>query len=352
MLKAHFSKVTLIAAATVCTLSAPAMALSGVAEAEFEAEISEARAKMMGHSAAALEHARNANKIARGESTKAQKARLTARWLEAEALMRLNRSGEASPIIEGALSETAGSFNGSKLHADLLRSHGSLQARQGNFTAALPAFDKAQELYKALGENRSRSIVLLSVGSVYSGARNFDRALSVFQEAKETFPDDPALSLSAHNNSGNALKGLGRYTEAETEFTLALEVAQAKNSPLLNARILTNIAAVQVMDGRTQAAEATAHKAMELAREHGPNWARFVDGVLAQVELNKGDLDRAQAHIEQTFEGEDLEATAAHFRDFHESAVQIYERAGQTAQSKLHLTALQRLDAQVAQLER
>lgn len=352
MLKSPTFKIAPIAAAAVLALGSPAMALSGAAEAEFEAEIGEARAKMMGHSAAALEHARNANKIARGESKKARQARLTARWLEAEALMRLNRSGEASPIIERALDETAGNFNGSKLHADLLRSHGSLQARQGAFAKALPAFEEAQKLYKALGEDRSRSIVLLSVGSVYSGARDFDRALSHFQEAKAAFPDDPALSLSAHNNSGNALKGLGRHAEAESEFTLALELAKAKGSPLLEARILTNIASAQVMDSRADEAEKTALEAMALAREHAPNWSRFVDGVLAQVMLTKGNLTAAQAHIEQTFEGENLDATAAHFRDFHETAAQVYMSAGQKDQSERHTQALERLNAQVARIER
>ena len=352
MLKSHYKILTSIAAPVTLLIGSPAVALSGAEEAAFEAEIGEARSKMMGQSAAALDHARAASKIARGESSKAQKARLTARWLEAEALMRLNRSGEASPIIESALDETKGSFHGSKLHADLLRSHGSLQARKGAFVDALPAFQEAQELYETLGENRSRAIVLLSIGSLYSGARDFESALSYFKQGQAAFPEDPALSLSAHNNSGNALKGLGRYVEAEAELSLALQTPQAKGSPLLRARILTNIASVQVLDGRNEQAEATAIEAMDIAREHAPDWARFVDGVLAQVELARGNLSNAQMHIERTFEGENLEATAAHFRDFHETAVQIYQHAGHSHQSELHVAALQRLNSQVAQLQR
>lgn len=351
MLKSHTRRFAKVATASLLFIGTPVLALSGAEEAAFESEMGEARSKMMGQSAAALEHARNARKIARGESTKAKKARLTATWMEAEALMRLNRSGEASPIIARTLDETAGSFHGSKLHADLLRTHGSLQARSGQFADALPAFDKAQALYEDLGESRSRAIVLLNIGSLYSGAQQFDKALSYFEQGQKAFPQDEGLSLSAHNNSGNALKGLGRYAEAQSAFERALETAPAKGSPLLTARILTNIAAVQVADGRAQSAKASALQAMELAKEHAPDWARFVDGVLAQIEMENGDLTTAQKHIERAFEGENLEATAAHFRDFHKTAADLYTRTGDQNQSDLHKAALTRLNAKVAQLQ-
>lgn len=351
MLKSHSRKLTKIAATAFLFVGAPAMALSSAEEAAFDSEIGEARSKMMGQSAAALEHARNARKIARGESSKAQMARLTASWLEAEALMRLNRAGEASPIIEVTLKEASGSFHGSKLHADLLRSQGSIKARSGQFADALPVFKQAQALYDTLGDKRSQAIVLLNIGSLYSGAHQFEQALMYFQQGNEAFPEDPALSLSAHNNIGNALKGLARYSEAQSAFALALETAPAKGSPLLTARILTNIAAVQVADGRSQEAKATALEAMELAQEHAPDWARFVDGVLAQVEMANGDLGKAQAHIERAFEGENLEATAAHFRDFHETAAELYTQLGDQSQSEQHKSALARLNAKVAQLE-
>ncbi|MEM1052036.1 MAG: hypothetical protein AAGI28_08070 [Pseudomonadota bacterium] len=351
MLKSNFHKLAPVMAAALLVIGSPAAALSGAEEAAFEAEIGEARSKMMSHSAAALKHARNATQIARGENTKAQKARLTARWLEAEALMRLNRANEASPIIKSALRETSASFEGSKLHADLLRSHGSLQARAGAFAEALSNFTDAEKLYQDIGEDRSRAIVLLSIGSLYSGARDFEKALGHFTAAAQAFPNDPALSLSIHNNSGNALKGLGRYSDAEREFTSALSTQKAKSSPILKARILTNIASTQVMDRRTVEAEATAQEAMAIAQEHAPGWARFIDGVLAQIELRKGNLDIAQAYIERAFDGEDLATTASHFREFHETAVVIYERAGRSAHTESHQAALERLDSQIAKLD-
>lgn len=350
MLKVIHRTVAPVIATALLSLGAPAMALSAEAEAAFEAEIREARSNMMAHSDRALDHARKAAKVASGETAKAWQAKLTAQWLEAEALMRLNQHGDASPIINAALEQTASRFAGSKLHADLLRSHGSLSARNGQFAAALGSFQQAQDIFAALGEDRSRAIVLQNIGSVYSGANEFERALEYYRQSEQVFAGDPALSLSAHNNIGNALKGLGRYEEAAARFAAALELAKAKSSPLLEARILTNVAAAQVLGGKLDQGEETAHKAMAIAAEHAPGWMRFIEGVLAQVEFQRGQDGEAQKRIEAAFAGEDLTKTAADFREFHETAVEIYGRAGNAMAVANHRAAIERLNAQVARI--
>lgn len=351
MLKSVHRTVAPIAAAALFALSSPAMALSAEAEVAFDAEIAHARSNMMANSARALDHARTAAKVAVGESAKAKKARLTAQWLEVEALMRLNRAADAFGIVESAIEETARNFSGSKLHADLVKSKASLNARKGAFAEALPGFLEAQRLYAELGEDRSRAMVLQNIGSVYSAARDFERALDHYERAEAVFPGDPALSLAAYNNMGNALKGLGRYEEAAISFAKALDAARAKPSPLLEARILTNIASAQVLDGNVTQGEQTARKAMAIAIEHAPDWTRFIDGVLAQAEFSRGRLDEAKARIAAAFEGEDLAGTGAHFREFHETAIQIYASAGDNDEAARHRKALERLDAQVARLD-
>jgi len=350
MLKSLYNALAPVTAAALIAIASPALALSAAEEAAFEAEIGEAKSKMMAHSATALKHARKASTLALGESVKAKKARLTAQWLEAEALLRLNRSGDAIAIIDKAIAEAETAFSGSKLHADLLRSQGSLNARGGAFSVALPSFLKAQELYADLGEARSQAIVLLNIGSLYSGAREFEQSIAYFRKGRDAFPKDPGLALSAHNNIGNALKGLGRYQEAETAFSKALEFAKQKSSPMLEARILTNIASTQVMGGDAVKAETTATTAMEIAQEHAPTWARFIDGVLAQIELSKGNLAKAETHLERAFDGEDLAKTAAHFREFHETAAECFSRSGNEQQAAAHRAALDRLNRQVAKL--
>ncbi len=350
MLKGNHRTVASIAAGAFLLIGTPAMALSSSAEAAFEAEISEAKTKMMAHSSTALEHARKARKLASGESRKAKKAQLTAQWLEAEALMRMNNAEAAAPIIDAAMGEAKLAFAGSKLHADLLRSQANLNARQGAFAEALPFFKKASALYEKLGDARSQAIVLQNIGSLYSKARMFDMALGFYQKAGEAFPADPGLALSAHNNTGNALKGLGRYEEAEEAFAKALEAAKAKKSPLLEARILTNIASAQALAGKTDEAEKTAASAMSLANEHAPNWARFVHGVIAQIELDREELDKAEEHLSKAFEGQDLTKTAAHFREFHEVAKSVFLKRNEAYTAKLHQDALARLDKGVAKL--
>lgn len=342
----------LIAAPALMSFASPALAMTSAESAAFDAEINEAKSKMMGQSATALEHARKAHQLIASKTIAASKARLTAQWLEAEALLRLNRAGDASTILSDALTKTADRFEGSKLHADLLRSKASLNARSGAFANALPAFLKAQGYYADLGEARSQAIVLLNIGSLYSGARDFEKALDYFREGHKAYPNDQSLGLSAHNNMGNAFKGLKRFQEAEAAFAKALEIAKRKGSPLLEARILTNIASAQVLGGDAEKAKQTADTAMLIAQEHAPNWARFVDGVLAQIALSNGNLEQAQFHLGRAFDGEDLTKTASHFRDFHETAAAVSARMGDEPLESAHRTALVRLDAQVAKLGR
>ncbi|QIG52927.1 EAL domain-containing protein [Altererythrobacter sp. BO-6] len=316
----------------------------------FEAKIAEAKSSMMADSSQALRLAREAGKLATGTGSEADEARLTAKWLEGEALMRLNRASEAAEIISSALSEAEKSIPDSKLYADLLRSQGSIAAISSDYAGALSAFLKAHQRYNLLGEKRSEAIVLQHIGSLYSDARDYERVLRYYRQATATFPEDDALSLSAHNNKGNALKELGRFEEAEEEFRSALKIAEKMESPLLEARILNNIASVQMARGRLAAAEETANTVMAIARRDAPEWVPFINGVRSQIALARGDLKRAEAYLSQTFAGQNLTQTIPYFRDFHQTAYETFRRLGNYRLAAEHMAAFNRLDSQARDL--
>ena len=115
----------------------------------FDAEIGQAKSMMMADSSMALEHAQKAAELVSGDGEEAQQARLTAQWLEGEALMRLNRADEAAQTIRSAISEITLNFPGSKLHADLLRSDASLKVSMGQYGEALSSYLEAHELFDA-----------------------------------------------------------------------------------------------------------------------------------------------------------------------------------------------------------
>jgi tetratricopeptide (TPR) repeat protein len=337
------ASVIALSAALCLGVATPAAAESEMPIDEYSSSIAKAKSNMMADPASALSFAREAEAQVKNEADSAAMQRLTAKWLEAEALMRLNRGEEAAGTIEGALAEAAQKYPNDKIYADLLRSAASSKARAGELRDALDHFKLAQERYQALGDARSRAIVLQNIGSLYNQSEDYKQALAYYREASEVYSDAGSLSLSAHNNMGNALKGLGRYEDAEVEFTKALEIAKGMKSPLLEARILTNLASAQHLSGATAKAETTALEALMLAELHANDWKPFVYGVLAQIEHKRGNLDLADDFISRTFKGRPLDKTNALFRDFHEAALNIYGDRGKADLAAEHNAAIERL---------
>lgn len=350
MSKREYRKLGLLAAALSLAVSTPAIAQTKTQPTQFEQTITEAKSLMMADSAAALKLAREARDQIKGKSDEAVKNRLTSRWLEAEALMRLNRADEAGSIIDRALSKAEEQFPNDKLYADLLRSKAAFKAGAGEYGEAFDCFLKAHDRYKALGDDRSRAIVLQNIGSLYSDARDYTRVLRYYRDASEAFPDDPALSLSAFNNKGNALKELARLTEAEAEFGKALEVAGQMESPLLQARILTNIASTQFLKGELGESDKTIARGLRIAYSGAPEWRPFLYGVRSQIALARGNYGKARSDLEITFASEDLSKTSPFFRDFHETAYKVYSQAGQYKLAAQHLEAFHRIDDEAREL--
>ncbi|MGZ8998697.1 MAG: hypothetical protein ACXW2T_07575, partial [Allosphingosinicella sp.] len=219
---------------------APAQPAAPAPASAFEAKVMAAKTAMMGDPETALKHARAAISLSRNDPN--LQARLigeaTGHWLEGEALIRVNRPTEAQPAIDRGMAIVVQQGAGTKLHADLIKARAALSLVNGAVQSALSDLLAAHKLFQALNESRSQAIVLQNIGSIYLEARDFERALRYYAQAKDVYPDDPALALAAHNNRGNALKELARYGEAEEEFEVALKAARAIGSDLLQARIL------------------------------------------------------------------------------------------------------------------
>ena len=347
---ANLGKRAAIACAIALATPAAAWAQTGDMPAAAERKLADAKAAMMADSAEALRLAREVGNEASQDTVQARRTRLTAQWLQAEALIRLNRQDEAQTIVSAASEEAAASFASEKIYADLLRSQASLNALGGNYGEALSSFLEAHDRYKSLGDTRSQAIILQNVGSLYSDARDFERVMRYYRQANDTHSGDPALSLSAHNNIGNALKELDKFEEAKAEFETALDIAVEMGSPMLEARILTNIASTQLHLEDYAGARETIERSARLARADAPSWLPFVFGVRSQINLETGDLAGARADIERVFADQDLTATSPYFRDFHHTAHKVYTASGAHAHAIDHLQAYYRLDGQARDL--
>jgi signal transduction histidine kinase len=315
----------------------------------FEAAVTAAKTSMMADPPAALAHAREAESFADTQPpSPAQRAALaTSLWLEGEALTRVNKTDEACKILAraAALAEADGRID--KLDGDLALSQARLAEATSDIGGALKSYHRAHDIFAKLNIPRFESLALQGLGSIYDKAHDFDHEIEYYRRASQVYSEDPALELSAANNIGFALQQLGRYDEALKDLNRALALAQKMGSTFLEARILTNIAAVQAKSHKFADAERSANRALKLL---GPKdedgWAPFVWGVKAETEFERHDLDRAAVYLEKAFRGVDLKTTIAPFRDMHEIAYKVYSAKGNDALALAHLAAFKRLDDQ------
>jgi diguanylate cyclase (GGDEF)-like protein len=326
--------------------AAPATSAAPVASSRFETEVSAAKAAMMADPAVALKHARAAVELSKTNSKAAERAsgELTGRWLEGEALVRVNRPAEAKPIIENALAMAARHLPNSKLHADLLKARAGVALLNHEVTVALSDLLTAHEIFRKIAEPRSQAIVLQNIGAIYLEARDYARALNYYEQADDAFDGDPALAVSSHNSRAIALKELGKPTEAELEFKKALVLARKMESALLEARILTNIASAQVLNGKLAHADENARAGLRLSINSAEGWEPYLWGVRAQVALARGDLQAGRSYIEKAFDGIDIAKTNILHRDFHDTARHIYARLGDFDRAYAHMAAFKRVD--------
>jgi signal transduction histidine kinase/Flp pilus assembly protein TadD/CheY-like chemotaxis protein len=323
-----------------------------VAAEAYGAAIENAKTVMMADPQEALAQSDRALILAEqqsGQDTATNRA--TAMWLKAEALIGLNRLDEAGAIATEALAIVEKAAPGTKLNGDLLRSRGAVQALLGNVQQALADYQRAHRIYRKARIPRSQAIALNDLGQIYWEAGDYRRSLDYYKQAVEIYNDDPGFALGNHNNLGETYKALEQYADAEREYGLAIVAAKELGSTLLETRILSNLALMQIEQGKLAAAQTITNRAIVLSRNgEAADWRRFVYGVEARLAYARGDRQRAARLIDQTFAGSDLNTTELSYREFHELGAKVFDEIGETPKALAHLRAFQRLDSQARDL--
>jgi signal transduction histidine kinase len=323
-----------------------------VAAEAYGAAIENAKTVMMADPQEALAQSDRALILAEqqsGQDTATNRA--TAMWLKAEALIGLNRLDEAGVIATEAMTDVERAAPGTKLNGDLMRSRGAVQALLGNVQQALADYQGAYKIYRKAKVPRSQAIALNDLGQIYWEAGDYRRSLDYYKQAVEIYNDDPGFALGNHNNLGETYKALEKFADAEREYGLAIVAAKELGSRLLETRILSNLALVQIEQGKLVEAEFTTNRALALSRYgEAADWRRFVIGVEARLAYERGDRQRAARLIDQTFLGADLNTTELPYREFHELGAKVFDETGQPLKALAHLRAFQRLDSQARDL--
>ena len=280
-----------------------------------------------------------------GDAKARERALVTVDWLRAEALTRTNRPAESLKIATAALRRAAQVVPNSRLMGDLALARGGAAAATGDVQRALSDYQWGFRIYQQAHEPRQQSLALQNIGSLYNDARDYQNALRYEQQALESYAGEPALELTAYNTRGNALIELGQSRAAVVEYRKALVAARKMASPMLETRVLQNLARSQANSGEYDAAETTLNAAYAIAR-NGPAaaWRPALDGVAALVALRRNRLDQAHMLIERTFAEAGRASAMMPLRDFHLTAYQIYRARGQRDAALSHYESYHRLD--------
>lgn len=269
----------------------------------------------------------------------------TAKWLEGESAYRTDDIAAAAPLIAAALATVERAAPGSRLDADLLLSRARIAVEQGKPQAGLADLQRAYRLFTRLGDARSEAKALQSIGSIYQDAQDSNRVLYYYRLANEVYPSDPTLSLSASNNMADAYLKIGKLAEAENEYKRALVTARKLRSDLLVARILNNIAELQILGRDFPAARATIAAGLALARTpKAAAWLPTILGTAADLELAEGNPAAAVRDVEAAFGAADRATSDQSFRALHLTAYRTYRETHDYAASLTHLEAFRKLD--------
>ncbi len=268
----------------------------------------------------------------------------TAKWLRSEGYLRLNDVGKARPLIAQALTDIDPIKEPIKLRGDLFLSLGSLQMDAGQAAKALASYQRAFRIFQQLGDKRSMSLANYYLGGLYSAANDYAKAEKYYADAAEVYDGDPMLSLTLHNNRGNVLLAAERYGEAAVEYGKAIEIARQLGKPLLEARVLGNLARSQVEDRKLDDAEATLARGFALTRgADGLGFRQQLLATSARVAMDRGNMPKARRLIMEAFNGVDLTTTSSAFREAHLFAYMIFSKTGDAELALKHLEAVRRL---------
>lgn len=267
------------------------------------------------------------------------------RWMRGEALVRMDKTDAARPLLVQALEMIAPIQEPIKLRADILMSFGTLELVKSNAAEALGNYLTAFKIFQDIGDKRGQAVALQNLASLYYSGNDANRAEKYYRQAAEVYDGDAMLTLSLHNNRGNVLLTLERYTDAEKEYLQALEIAKKQDNPLLEVRVLINLARTQVDLKHFDAAERTLARGFTLIQgREVPVQRRHLLATSARLAADRGDYALAGRLIRECFEGVDLATTSIDFRNAHVYAHDIFSHLGDTRLALAHLEAIKRLN--------
>ncbi len=274
----------------------------------------------------------------------------TAQWLQGEAYLRLNDPAKADVPVRKAIKSVMRFEPKSKLNGDLLLSVGWLDSYQGDVGRALTDYQQAFEIYRNLNDGRGQSRALVYIALLYTQAKDQETAERYYQQALEVYHSDANILVSIHNNRANAFAETRQFAKAEAQLSQALMLAKQLGSRNLLEQIYMNSARIQLDSGNLRLADHAIAMGRAVADPDDASLLGRLTATAAQSALQHGNFAQAKQLIAKALVGVDPKTTGGSYRDFHQTAYDVFRATGDAKSALVHLQALKRLDDNATKL--
>lgn len=225
----------------------------------------------------------------------------------------------------------------------------------GYYDLSLRAYLRSAAYFEHSPERHALATLYNNIGNVCNGNQDHETALVYYDKSLALFTEahDSNGCAMIHNNVGLILGGRRQWAQAGRHFQTALDLYRALDYPVGECKVLTNLAGLQVQQGRFEEAESLARKALQLAEGKGiPGEVAISELKLAEIYLKWGRhaeaIDMAEACLRTKEAGQSLTISAG----AHEVLAAAHERMGRFDQAFAHLKAFETLHDSIFSLEK
>ena len=234
--------------------------------------------------------------------------------------------------------------------ARALRLLGSALTGSGDFVQALTYLLDALELHERLAAGRAgepddaqrweRGTLFGRIAIVYSNLDQFQRAISYYEVALESFGDRfPLRAARTLYRMGIAADEMGDEDAAERYHRRSLEINQAQGNAPGRALGLLGLATVLTRRGEYAEAEAAVSEAMPVLRGDPVHAGYYADAVwmMAETYMQRERYDRALEYLEQALPlFIQVTRPAAHLAELHLKFCRAYRGMGDLERALEH----------------
>jgi tetratricopeptide (TPR) repeat protein len=177
--------------------------------------------------------------------------------------------------------------------ARALRDLGTTYMMASHYDEALAVMNEAIDLFSAAQNPYEQAIVRMNLGTVYWHVSQFAHALACYDLCEPVLLrlGSRANVARLYNNRGLTYRELGRFDDAETAFTQAIQWSRLHGDRLETANILESLSVLHLRTGQIDSALTILHNALD-ELDHLPERPRHVHQLimdrLREVEAMRG----------------------------------------------------------------